>query len=120
MNRTVVTSLLLGVGLWGAQASIVTAQAQQNAPKQQPKQQQQTTVPAHQTASEQLKTAAQGSSQAGKVFDGKRGTSSTPVQVQTSTQTASAATIAAQQNAAERRRQAQISKKYGIDKVKVP
>jgi Tfp pilus assembly protein PilV len=119
MNRTVVTSLLLGVGLLGAQALLLTAQAQQNAPKQQPKQQQ-TTVPAHQTASEQLKTAAQGSSQAGKVFDGKRGTSSTPVQVQTSTQTASAATIAAQQNAAERARQGQTSKKYGIDKVKVP
>jgi hypothetical protein len=124
MNKTLFISALLGTVVLISQTPLAVAQ-QQNAPKQQPAQQakpvqQQTVVPAHQSAAGQLNTAAQSAGQTAKVMDGGRGTNPTPVQVQKSTGTANAATISAQQNAAERGRQAQTSQKYGIDKVKVP
>ncbi len=96
-----------------AAASPALAQTTQ---KPQPK----TYVPAHQTAVGQLKTAAQGPIKAAGTFDGRRGTSSTPVQVRTSSSTANAVTISKQLNAAEHTRQAQTSRKYGIDKIHVP
>jgi hypothetical protein len=96
-----------------AAASPALAQTTQKPPHQ-------TYVPAHQTAVGQLKAAAQGPTKAAGTFDGRRGTASTPVKVRTSTSTVSAATIAKQQNAAERARQAQTSRKYGIDKIHVP
>ena len=79
-----------------------------------------TYVPAHQTASSQLKATAQGPIKAAGTFDGRRGSSSTLVQVRTSSNTISAATIAKLQNTAARGRQAQTSRKYGIDKIHVP
>jgi hypothetical protein len=109
---TLLTAVYLGAIEITAAASPALAQATKLPPK--------TYVPAHQTAASQLKAAAQGPIKAAGTFDGRRGSSSTPVQVKTSSNTISAATIAKLQNTAERGRQAQTSRKYGIDKIHVP
>jgi len=121
MNRTTYFSVGLGAALLCGLTSF--AMAQSPAPKQLPAQQQKqqpTYVPAHPSALDQAKTAAQGPNQAAKVFDGQKVNTPTPVQVQPSTGTANAATIAAQQNAADLARQKAVSQKYGIDKSRVP
>jgi hypothetical protein len=113
MKQNWQSCMIIGVIAFGSAVSPAVAQQQ---PKQQPTQQQrpaqqpvqqrsaqqpQTYVPARPSAVGQLNAAAQGPAKAAPTFDGGRGTPSTPVHVQTSTTTANAATIAAQQNAAE-------------------
>jgi cytoskeletal protein RodZ len=120
----VVSAVTLGGALW-------PAMAQQTQTRQQPVQQQHTqqapqqqtrpaTVPAHQSAADHLNAAAQGPRQAAGTIDGSHGNASTPVHVQPSTSTVNAATIAAQQNAAERARQAAVSRKINLDNRPVP
>jgi hypothetical protein len=115
--------VIIGAVVLGSALSAATAQ-QQNPPKQQnaqPAQQPRPTfVPARQSAAGQLNTAAQGPAKAVGTFEGSRGTPSTPVPVQPSTTTVNAATIAAQQNAAERARQAATSRKVNLDNRPVP
>jgi len=108
-----VTALGLGAIHLATAASPALAQTPQKPPHQ-------TYVPARQTTMSHLKAAAQGPVKAAGTFDGRRGASSKPVQVTTPTRPVNAATIAKQQNAAERVRQAQTSRKYGIDKSRVP
>jgi hypothetical protein len=125
--------MIVGVVAFGSMVSPAVAQQQ---PKQQPTQQQrpaqqpvqqrpaqqpQTYVPAHPSAAGQLNTAAQGPAKAAPTFDGGRGTPSTPVHVQTSTTTANAVTIAAQQNAAElARRNTRANPATRLDNHPVP
>jgi hypothetical protein len=101
-----------------AAASPALAQTNQKPPPHK------TYVPAQQTATGNLKAAAQSPAKAAGTFDGRRGSASTTVQVKTSTSTVNAAAYAAQQNAAEKARRAQTgrqtSQKYGIDKIHVP
>jgi hypothetical protein len=125
LSAGLVAGLAIGVGAAPLSGLTSFAMAQTTAQKQQPVQQQKpaqqpTVVPARPSALEQAKTAAQGPSQAAGVIDGRKVTNPTPVQVQPSTGTANAATIAAQQNAAEQARQKATSQKYGLDKSRVP
>jgi hypothetical protein len=125
-NRLTATTILWGSaallsGLMSSTVAQTTQQKQQPVQQQQQKPvQQQTVVPARPSAMDQAKTAAQGPSQAAKVFDGGKVNSPTPVQVQTSTGTANTAAVAARENAAEKARQVQTMQKYNIDKSRVP
>jgi hypothetical protein len=125
-NRLTATTILWGSaalllsGLMSSAVAQTTPQKQQPVQQQQKPVQQQTFVPARPSAMDQAKTAAQGPTQAAKVFDGGKVNSPTPVQVQTSTGTANAAAVAARENAAERARQVQTMQKYNIDKTRVP
>jgi hypothetical protein len=125
-NRPTATTILWGSAvllsdLMSPAVAQTTPQKQQPVQQQQQKPvQQQTFVPARPSAIDQAKTAAQGPTQAAKVFDGGKISSPMPVQVQTSTGTANAAAVAARENAAEKARQVQTMQKYNIDKSRVP
>jgi hypothetical protein len=129
MKRNWHSYMIIGVVAFGSVVSPAVAQqqpVQQQRPAQQPVQQRpaqqpQTYVPARPSAGSQLNTAAQGPAKAAPTFDGGRGTPSTPVHVQTSTTTANAATIAAQQNAAElARRNTRANPATRLDNHPVP
>jgi hypothetical protein len=126
MTRTFLRLALLGSVALGS--AILPATAEQTAPKPQTAQ----PAPAQParpvyvppkvqpSPSGQLKAAAQGPGTAAKVFDGGRVNTPAPVHVQPSTTTVNAATIAAQQNAAEKARQAAASRKLQLDSHPVP
>lgn len=115
MDRTFLALALLGTVTIGGATLPALAQA----PKQQPAQQARP-VKTQPSAASQLNAAAQGPSQAARVFDGGRVNTPTPVQVQPSTTTVNAAAIAARDNAAEAARQAAASRRLHLDNSQVP